>query len=91
MAIIQMIQNTLKFKGNMAEDPNQHLKRFLQLCNTFKYNEVFNDAVHLRRTIQLRREITNFKQFEDMRAFQDNDKEVPTSRTASMAPNSNIL
>lgn len=22
----QMIQNTLQFKGNMVEDPNQHLK-----------------------------------------------------------------
>ncbi|KAA3470748.1 oligopeptide transporter 4-like [Gossypium australe] len=99
-----MIQNTLQFKGNMVEDSNKHLKRFLQLCNTFKYNRVSNDAIHLRlfsislcdnttdwldslelgsittwndlaekihlkffpisRTIQLLRDITNFKQYE---------------------------
>ncbi|KAA3461903.1 reverse transcriptase [Gossypium australe] len=40
MTIIQMIQNTLQFKGNMIEDPNQHLKQFLQLRDTFKYNGV---------------------------------------------------
>ncbi|KAA3483361.1 Retrotransposon gag protein [Gossypium australe] len=37
----------------MMEDPNRHLKQFFQFCNTFKYN----------RTIQLRQEIANFKQY----------------------------
>lgn len=42
---IQMIQNTLQFRGNMMEDLNQHLKWFLQLCDTFKYNGVTDDAI----------------------------------------------
>ncbi|KAA3487318.1 Integrase-like protein [Gossypium australe] len=42
-----MIQDTLQFRGNMMEDPNQHLKWFLQLPDTFKYNEVSNDAIRL--------------------------------------------
>ncbi|KAA3462883.1 oligopeptide transporter 4-like [Gossypium australe] len=37
-----------KFRGIMTEDPNQHLKRFLQLCDTFKYNRVTDDAIRLR-------------------------------------------
>ncbi|KAA3470870.1 casein kinase II subunit alpha, chloroplastic-like [Gossypium australe] len=40
-----MIQNTLQFKGNMVEVPNQHLKRFLQIYDIFKYNGVSSDAV----------------------------------------------
>lgn len=46
-ATIQMIWSTLLLKGNMVEDPNQHLKRFLQLCYTFKYNGVVDDVVHI--------------------------------------------
>ncbi|KAA3473932.1 oligopeptide transporter 4-like [Gossypium australe] len=41
-----MIQNNLQFRGTMTGDPNQHLKWFLQLCDTFKYNGVTNDAIH---------------------------------------------
>ncbi|KAA3473709.1 RING-H2 finger protein ATL63 [Gossypium australe] len=44
---IQMIKNRLQFKGNMMEDPNKHLKRLLQLYDTFKYNRVSNDVVLL--------------------------------------------
>lgn len=47
MVTLQMIQNNLKFRGNMMEDPNHHLKRFLQLCDTFKYNGVTGDAICL--------------------------------------------
>lgn len=32
----------------MKEVPNQQLKWFLQLCDTFKYNKVTDDALHLR-------------------------------------------
>ncbi|KAK5835300.1 hypothetical protein PVK06_010988 [Gossypium arboreum] len=31
----------------MVKDPNEHLKRFLQLYDTFKYNGVSDDAVQL--------------------------------------------
>ncbi|KAA3461616.1 oligopeptide transporter 4-like [Gossypium australe] len=43
-----MIQNNLQFKGAMTEDPNQNLKQFLQLCDTFKFNGVSNDAIRTR-------------------------------------------
>lgn len=45
--MIQMIQNTLQFKGNIVEEPNQHLKQLLKLCDTFKYKWVSDDAVRL--------------------------------------------
>ncbi|KAA3477437.1 oligopeptide transporter 4-like [Gossypium australe] len=48
LTMIQMIHNNLQFRGTMTEDPNQHLKRFLQLCDTLKYNGVTNDAICLR-------------------------------------------
>ncbi|KAA3457178.1 RING-H2 finger protein ATL63 [Gossypium australe] len=48
LAMIQMIQNNLQFRGIIPEDPNKHLKQFLQHCDTFKYNRVTNDAIRLR-------------------------------------------
>ncbi|KAA3487610.1 oligopeptide transporter 4-like [Gossypium australe] len=32
----------------MTEDPSQHLKQFLQLCDNFKYNGFIDDAIRLR-------------------------------------------
>ncbi|KAA3482884.1 RING-H2 finger protein ATL63 [Gossypium australe] len=46
--MIEMIQNNLQFKGTMMEEPNQYLERFLQLCDTFKFNGVTVDAIRLR-------------------------------------------
>ncbi|KAA3483924.1 oligopeptide transporter 4-like [Gossypium australe] len=48
LAMIQMIQNNLQFKGTMIEDPNQHVQWFLQLCDTFKYSGVTDDTIHIR-------------------------------------------
>ncbi|KAA3487059.1 Integrase-like protein [Gossypium australe] len=42
------LPNLDMIQGTMTEDPNQHLKRFLQLFDTFKYNEVTDDAILLR-------------------------------------------
>ncbi|KAA3470654.1 oligopeptide transporter 4-like [Gossypium australe] len=35
-------------RGTKTDGPNQHLKQFLQLCDTFKFNEVIDDAIHLQ-------------------------------------------
>ncbi|KAK8292544.1 hypothetical protein V6Z12_D06G129000 [Gossypium hirsutum] len=45
MATIQNFQNKLQFRGNIMQDLNQNLKRFLQLCDTFKYNGVTDDVI----------------------------------------------
>ncbi|XP_073304614.1 uncharacterized protein [Primulina huaijiensis] len=47
-AIIQMIQNTVQFGGNALNDPNTHIADFLEICDTFKFNGVSDDAVRLR-------------------------------------------
>ncbi|XP_073277634.1 uncharacterized protein [Primulina huaijiensis] len=47
-AIIQMIQNTVQFGGNTLDDPNTHIADFLEICDTFKFNGVSDDAVRLR-------------------------------------------
>ncbi|XP_073300504.1 uncharacterized protein [Primulina huaijiensis] len=47
-AIIQMIQNTVQFGGNALDDPNTHIADFLEICYTFKFNGVSDDAVRLR-------------------------------------------
>ncbi|KAG9449971.1 hypothetical protein H6P81_009936 [Aristolochia fimbriata] len=46
--IIAMLQNHYQFSGLTHEDPNEHLERFLDLCATFKYNGVSDDAIRLR-------------------------------------------
>ncbi|XP_073133564.1 uncharacterized protein [Henckelia pumila] len=47
-AIIQMIQLQARFGGATVEDPYAHLKRFLHICGTFKFNGVTVDIVRLR-------------------------------------------
>ncbi|KAA3487494.1 RING-H2 finger protein ATL63 [Gossypium australe] len=41
---LDMVQESIMRLGHS----NQHLKRFLQLCDTFKYNDVTDEAIHLR-------------------------------------------
>ncbi|KAA3486757.1 Integrase-like protein [Gossypium australe] len=36
------------FRGTMIEDPSQHLNQFIHLCDTFKYNRVTDNAIHLQ-------------------------------------------
>ncbi|KAI4305019.1 hypothetical protein L6164_028410 [Bauhinia variegata] len=38
LAVIQMVQNN-QFTGEPNEEPNLHLSTFLEICDTFKYNE----------------------------------------------------
>ena len=46
--LLQMIQSSVQFYGMLIEDPNDHIKNFLEICDTLKYNGVSNDAVRLR-------------------------------------------
>ncbi|KAG9444595.1 hypothetical protein H6P81_015935 [Aristolochia fimbriata] len=46
--IIAMLQYHYQFSGLAHEDPNEHLKRFFDLCATFKCNGVSDDAIRLR-------------------------------------------
>ncbi|KAG9445014.1 hypothetical protein H6P81_016354 [Aristolochia fimbriata] len=45
---LSMIQNSCQFGGLSNEDPNEHIERFLELCDTFKFEDVTNEAVWLR-------------------------------------------
>ncbi|KAG9450205.1 hypothetical protein H6P81_010170 [Aristolochia fimbriata] len=46
--LIVMLQTHYQFSRLANEDPNDHLESFLDLCATFKYNGVSDDAVRLR-------------------------------------------
>ncbi|KAL0420840.1 UNVERIFIED_CONTAM: hypothetical protein Slati_3106900 [Sesamum latifolium] len=47
-SIIQIIRSSVQFYGLPDEDPNKHLMNFLEICDTFRFNGVSNDAVRLR-------------------------------------------
>ena len=38
----------VQFFGMINEDPNDHIAKFLEICNTFKINGVIKDALRLR-------------------------------------------
>ncbi|KAL0411066.1 UNVERIFIED_CONTAM: hypothetical protein Slati_3696300 [Sesamum latifolium] len=46
-SIIQIIRSSVLF-GLPEEDPNKHLSNFLEICDTFEFNGVSDDAVRLR-------------------------------------------
>ncbi|KAG9458344.1 hypothetical protein H6P81_002852 [Aristolochia fimbriata] len=46
--ILSMIQNNYQFGGLSNEDPNEHIEKFLEICDTFRFNDVTNEAVWLR-------------------------------------------
>ncbi|KAG9450268.1 hypothetical protein H6P81_010233 [Aristolochia fimbriata] len=46
--LLLMLETHYQFSGLANEDPNDHLERFLDLCATFKYNGVSDDAARLR-------------------------------------------
>ena len=45
---IQMVHNSVQFGGSPTEDPNMHIRNFIEICDTFKFNNVSEDAVKLR-------------------------------------------
>ncbi|KAL0439142.1 UNVERIFIED_CONTAM: hypothetical protein Slati_2397200 [Sesamum latifolium] len=47
-SIIQIIRSSVQFYDLADEDPNKHLLNFLEICDTFRFNGVSNDAVRLR-------------------------------------------
>ncbi|KAG9446884.1 hypothetical protein H6P81_013012 [Aristolochia fimbriata] len=46
--ILSMIQNNYQFGGLTNEDPNEHIEKFLEICDTFRFKDVTNEAVWLR-------------------------------------------
>ncbi|KAG9458842.1 hypothetical protein H6P81_003350 [Aristolochia fimbriata] len=46
--ILLMIQSSYQFRDLSNEDHNEHIERFLELCDTFKFEDVTNEAVWLR-------------------------------------------
>ncbi|KAG9444604.1 hypothetical protein H6P81_015944 [Aristolochia fimbriata] len=46
--ILSMIQNNYQFGGLSNEDPNEHIEKFLEICDTFIFKDVTKEAVWLR-------------------------------------------
>ena len=44
--ILQMVKTT-QFGGSPTENPKDHISNFMELCDTFKYNGVPEDAIRL--------------------------------------------
>lgn len=42
-----MVQHMCQFDGFQDENPYAHLTIFLEICDSFKVNNVFENAVHL--------------------------------------------
>ena len=38
---IQMVQNSVQFGGFITEDPNMYIRNFIEICDTFKFNNVY--------------------------------------------------
>ncbi|CAL1395043.1 unnamed protein product [Linum trigynum] len=47
IGMLQMIQNRVQLNGLPDEDPNSHLRKFLELCDTIKINGATTNAIHL--------------------------------------------
>ncbi|KAL8108518.1 hypothetical protein AgCh_024828 [Apium graveolens] len=45
---IQMVQNSVSFGGAATEHPNMYIRNFVEICSTFKYNGVTDEAIKLR-------------------------------------------
>ncbi|XP_042051734.1 uncharacterized protein LOC121797065 [Salvia splendens] len=45
--LLQMAENNA-FRGRPTEDPNKHLTKFIQICNTTKINGVTDEQIRLR-------------------------------------------
>ena len=47
-SVIRMVQQNAQFDGLEDQDPSTHIQLFLELCDTFKFNGVSEDAIRLR-------------------------------------------
>ncbi|WCJ29408.1 hypothetical protein M5689_011047 [Euphorbia peplus] len=47
-ALLNMLTNNVTFYGLPSENPNAHLTNFLEVCDTFKINDVPAEAIKLR-------------------------------------------
>ena len=45
--MLKMLEMNGQYYGNNNEDPNRHLRQFLDVCDSFKQNGVPSDAVRL--------------------------------------------